>query len=89
MQSQADIIRIPVERPAMHEITALGAAIAAGLATGVWKDPSEVRGFNKSNRTVFRHKITETQSRKMYKTWSKAVEMSRGWTENDDNGDEE
>jgi glycerol kinase len=63
----------------MHEITALGAAIAAGLAVGVWKNLDEVRGFNRSNRTVFKPQIPEAESERMYERWSKAVEMSRGW----------
>ncbi|PGH11670.1 glycerol kinase [Polytolypa hystricis UAMH7299] len=82
MQSQADIIRIPVERPSMHEITALGAAVAAGLAIDIWKDLDELNGMNESNRTVFEHQISEAQSSRMYKQWSKAVEMSRGWCDN-------
>ncbi|KAL1957791.1 hypothetical protein VTO42DRAFT_5509 [Malbranchea cinnamomea] len=89
MQSQADLIRIPVERPAMHEVTALGAAIAAGLAIGVWKDPDEVRGFNQSNRTIFRPKISETESRRMFKAWTRAVERCRGWTDHESESDED
>ncbi|KAK2804136.1 hypothetical protein FQN50_006678 [Emmonsiellopsis sp. PD_5] len=79
MQSQADIVRIPIERPKMHEITALGAAIAAGVAIGVWKDLDALQGMSKSNRTTFKHQIAESESSRMYKQWSKAVEMSRGW----------
>lgn len=78
-QTQADLIQIPVERPAMHETTALGAAIAAGFAIDIWKDFSELRNMNRANRTIFVPKISANESQKMYKTWSKAVEMSRGW----------
>ncbi|KMU87553.1 glycerol kinase 3 [Coccidioides immitis H538.4] len=84
MQSQANIIRIPVERPPMHEVTALGAAIAAGLAVGVWRNLDELVGMNKSNRTVFEAQISEAESARMYKQWSKAVRMSRGWLESDE-----
>ncbi|GIJ81909.1 glycerol kinase [Aspergillus pseudoviridinutans] len=79
MQTQADIIQIPVERPAMHETTALGAAIAAGFAIDVWKEFSELKNMNRANRTTFTPRISPTQSARMYKQWSKAVEMSRGW----------
>ncbi|PKY02801.1 glycerol kinase [Aspergillus campestris IBT 28561] len=81
MQTQADIIQIPVERPSMHETTALGAAIAAGFAMGVWKEFSELRNMNRANRTTFTPHISPVQSKKMYGQWSKAVEMSRGWVE--------
>lgn len=63
----------------MHEITALGAAIAAGVAVNVWKDLDQLKEWTKSNRVVFKHKISESESARMYKQWSKAVEMSRGW----------
>ncbi|KAL2852369.1 hypothetical protein BJY01DRAFT_95122 [Aspergillus pseudoustus] len=81
MQTQADIIQIPVERPAMHETTALGAAIAAGFAIDIWKEFSELKNMNRANRTSFEPAISPKQSVKMYKQWSKAVEMSRGWVD--------
>ncbi|PTU18284.1 hypothetical protein P175DRAFT_0504202 [Aspergillus ochraceoroseus IBT 24754] len=81
MQTQADIIQIPVERPAMHETTALGAAIAAGFAIDVWKEFSELKNMNRANRTIFHPHVSIEQSTKMYKQWSKAVEMSRGWVD--------
>ena len=43
MQFQADMLQVPVVRPKVTETTALGAAYLAGLATGFWKDRSEVR----------------------------------------------
>lgn len=79
MQTQADLIGIPVQRPAMHETTALGAAIAAGLAAGVWKDLEELKTVNTENQTVFEPKITKTESNKRFDKWTKAVEMSKGW----------
>ncbi|PGH18615.1 glycerol kinase [Helicocarpus griseus UAMH5409] len=82
MQSQSDIIQLPIERPKMHEITALGAAIAAGYALGIYKDLDALRGMNRSNGKVFKPQIAETDSARMYKQWSKAVEMSRGWLDN-------
>ncbi|KAK4862978.1 hypothetical protein LT330_010689 [Penicillium expansum] len=47
MQTQIGIIQIPVERPSMHETTALGAAIAAGFAIDIWKDFSELEQMNR------------------------------------------
>ena len=43
MQFQADMLGVPVIRPAITETTALGAAYAAGLATGFWSDQDELR----------------------------------------------
>ena len=63
----------------MHETTALGAAIAAGFAIDIWQQFDELNEINRAQRTTFKPKITEKQSAKMYKQWSKAVEMSRGW----------
>ncbi|KAJ0424427.1 FGGY family of carbohydrate kinase [Aspergillus carlsbadensis] len=88
MQTQADIIQIPVERPAMHETTALGAAIAAGFAIDIWKEFSELKNMNRANRTSFEPAISPKHSVRMYKQWSKAVEMSRGWVDTAEMGEE-
>ncbi|CAG8651438.1 2408_t:CDS:2, partial [Paraglomus occultum] len=53
MQIQADVLGIEVDRPAMRETTALGAAIAAGHAVGIWKSLSELDNVNAENRTIF------------------------------------
>jgi glycerol kinase len=45
MQFQADIINVPVVKPAVMETTAIGAAFAAGLAVGVWKDLDEIKSL--------------------------------------------
>ncbi|KJZ71148.1 hypothetical protein HIM_09447 [Hirsutella minnesotensis 3608] len=84
MQTQADLSGIPVDRPQMRETTALGAAIAAGLATGVWADLDELRFVNASNRTVFEPKLAGEERNKMRRLWERAVEMSRGWVRDDD-----
>jgi glycerol kinase len=72
----------------MHETTALGAAIAAGLAVDIWKDFSELKDMNRANRTIFTPKISTAHGGKMYRQWSKAVEMSRGWVETNGNDSE-
>ena len=79
MQTQSDLIGIPVNRPRMRETTALGAAIAAGLALGVWESIEELRSVNTDGRTVFQPTITKEESTSRFGRWTKAVEMSRGW----------
>lgn len=64
----------------MRETTALGAAIAAGFAVGVWKDFNELNDINSQGRTVFKPKMLKEASAKMFARWTKAVDMSRGWT---------
>jgi glycerol kinase len=63
----------------MHETTALGAAIAAGLAVGVWKDLEELKTVNIEGQTSFERKITKRESDRRFEKWEKAVEMSKGW----------
>ncbi|KAL9127968.1 MAG: hypothetical protein Q9217_003259 [Psora testacea] len=79
MQTQADIIGIPVDRPMMRETTCLGAAIAAGFAVDVWKEFEELKEINREDHTIFKPEISEDESVKMYKRWERAVEMSKGW----------
>lgn len=78
-QTQADIIGIPVNRPAMRETTALGAAIAAGLAIGIWETFEDFDKVNTEGRTIFSPKIKKESSASMFDRWQKAVEMSKGW----------
>lgn len=63
----------------MHETTALGAAIAAGFAIDIWTTFDELKHMNRANTTTFEPILSPQESAKMYKQWSKAVEMSRGW----------
>ncbi|KAJ2566238.1 Glycerol kinase [Coemansia sp. RSA 1822] len=79
MQIQADILDIEVVRPEMRETTALGAALAAGLAVGVWKSEGELRQVAQSNVTAFWSHITEEKRMEMLKGWDKAVERSLDW----------
>lgn len=65
----------------MHEITALGAAIAAGLATGIWANVEQVKAMGASNLEQFLAQVVESESAHKFKLWSKAVQMSRGWLE--------
>ena len=78
MQTQADVSGIRVERPAMRETTALGAAVAAGLAVGVWRELDEVR-IGRAARRVFEPRLGPEARERMFRRWEQAVEMSRGW----------
>ena len=64
----------------MRETTALGAAIAAGFAIGLWKDLPELKNINRENRTSFSPQIPDSQRQKMYERWEWAVKMSTGWS---------
>lgn len=79
MQTQADLSGIRVDRPAMRETTALGAAIAAGLATGVWAELEDLEKVNRAGSKVFSPSIEPKVRSAMRKKWEQAVEMSRGW----------
>ncbi len=68
----------------VRETTALGAAIAAGFAVGVWNSFDELKAINREGRMYFKPQISAKQADKMYHRWNKAVEMCRGW-----GGDEE
>ncbi|KAJ9605605.1 Glycerol kinase [Cladophialophora chaetospira] len=89
MQTQSDIIQIPVDRPKMRETTALGAAIAAGFAVKVWSSFDELKEINSEGRFFFKPQISKKQSEKSYKKWTKAVEMCRGWVDEDEEEREE
>jgi len=73
----------------MRETTVLGAAVAAGFAIGVWKEFSELKKINQNGRTWFKPAISKQESKKMYKMWAKAVEMCKGWVENEEKVDSE
>ncbi|KAL8418825.1 hypothetical protein RB594_002148 [Gaeumannomyces avenae] len=91
MQTQADISGISVDRPAMRETTALGAAIAAGLATGVWKGLGDLAEVGRKNRRLFepsKAKGDGARFKRMFAKWEQAVEMSRGWVREEHEADE-
>ena len=80
MQMQADILGTEVVRPVVNETTALGAAYAAGLATGFWKDEGEIRSNWAMDRKFASLSAAEKREA-MYGGWKKAVEKSCGWTD--------
>ena len=63
----------------MRETTALGAAIAAGFAAGIWKTFDELANINTTGTTTFEPKISKEDSENRFSKWSKAVEMCKGW----------
>jgi glycerol kinase len=80
MQLQADILGIPVIRPAVRETTALGAAQAAGLARGAYSSFSELSGLWREDRT-FEPAWSADRREESYRGWARAVHRSRGWLE--------
>ncbi|TPX65458.1 glycerol kinase [Spizellomyces sp. 'palustris'] len=77
MQIQADLLGIEVVRPAMRETTALGAALAAGLTVGIWKDLKDFSAHEDPD--VFKPTIEAEERSTRYANWKKAVERSLGW----------
>ena len=82
MQFQADILGIPVVRPRVVETTALGAAYAAGLATGLWSGLDELRSHWREDRR-FEPRMPEAEREARYRQWKKAVSKSLDWVDED------
>ncbi|MFC4768216.1 glycerol kinase GlpK [Effusibacillus consociatus] len=82
MQFQADILGVPVERPAVTETTALGAAYLAGLAVGFW-NKEEIANNSQLDRVFEPQMDKETQS-KLYKNWKKAVKRTMNWEKDEE-----
>ena len=82
MQFQADILGIPIIRPCVSETTALGAAYAAGLAVGFWKDTQELRTLWQKDRE-WQPKMEEAERQQLFSDWKKAVTRTFGWIESD------
>jgi glycerol kinase len=80
MQFQADQLGVPVQRPRIHETTALGAAYLAGLAVGVWSDQSELAAHWALERE-FTPMMAEEERERLYRGWRKAVGRARDWEE--------
>jgi glycerol kinase len=82
MQLQADVLGVPVSRPAVAETTALGAAYAAGLATGFWSTTEELRAnWNESKRWT--PTWSGDQRETGYAGWQKAVQRTLDWVDVD------
>lgn len=95
MQFQSDLLNVPLHRPVVNETTALGAAFAAGLGVGLYKDLDDIKGSwkvdkswtpnmteEKRNNLVRSHSIVEFNRVILQTThWSKAIERSLNWAE--------
>jgi glycerol kinase len=80
MQLQADVLGVPVVRPVVSETTALGAAYAAGLATGFWKDLDDLRQNWKKDRQ-WDPEWSADRRDAAYAGWQKAVQRTLDWVE--------
>ena len=78
MQEQADVLGVPVVRPAVTETTALGAAYLAGLATGVWSGPDDVAKHWREQRR-FEPSAPADQVAERRGRWRAAIERAKGW----------
>jgi glycerol kinase len=82
MQLQADVLGVPVSRPAVAETTALGAAYAAGLAVGFWSGTDDLRA-NWDEAKRWRPNSTAEQREAGYAGWQKAVQRTLDWVDVD------
>jgi glycerol kinase len=80
MQFQADLLRVAVVRPKVVETTALGAAYLAGLATGFWKNESEVHRAWQPDR-VFEPVMSADEAKHRRARWVEALSRARQWEE--------
>ncbi len=82
MQFQADLLGVPVIRPVVAETTALGAAYAAGLAVGFWKDLDELRANWQEGKRWVPTMSPEVRDAHM-RNWAKAVSKTLNWVDDD------
>jgi glycerol kinase len=80
MQFQADILGVPVIRPQVAETTSLGAAYAAGLATGFWSEVEDLRE-NWAEDKRWEPQMDSSERERAFHFWKKAVERTFDWAE--------
>ena len=86
LQIQADQLQVPVDRPRVAETTALGAALLAGLAEGVWTSLDEMaRGWALDAR--FEPRVSPAAANGRYASWQRAVDRARSWAAPEGSGD--
>ncbi len=78
MQFQADLLGVPVVRPAITETTALGAAYLAGLAVGYWPSVDAITGQWKVDRK-FEPSMPRAAAAALRERWTEAAQRSTGW----------
>lgn len=76
MQFQADILNRPVVRSDIEEVSALGSAFLAGLATGFWKNQEEIQSLRETGK-LFIPEMKHEKIQKLYEGWKKAVDRAR------------
>ena len=79
MQFQADLLQVPVVRPAVIETTSLGAAYLAGLQAGFWKSTDEIESQWKADRRF--EPATGSGYSKLQERWHLALERAKDWVE--------
>ncbi|MEO7015190.1 MAG: glycerol kinase GlpK [Leifsonia sp.] len=82
MQFQADLLGVPVVRPVVAETTALGAAYAAGLATGFWENLDDLRK-NWQEDSRWTPQMEEGERDRQIRLWKKAVTKTFDWVDDD------
>jgi glycerol kinase len=80
MQFQADLLQIPVVRPATTETTSLGAAYLAGLAVGFWRDMDEIQAQWKVDKE-FHPSRSKDAAEALRGRWHQALERAKGWSQ--------
>ena len=80
MQFQADVLGVPVVRPQVTETTAMGAAYLAGLATGFWANPEDLRARLQGD-VRFEPKMAASERAERRGQWQRAVERAKSWNE--------
>jgi glycerol kinase len=78
-QIQADLLGIPIIRPAFTETTARAAALLAGLGAGCWASPAALPPLPREH-TIFEPSLSADQRDRGYATWLQAVNRARGWS---------
>ncbi len=82
MQFQSDILNAQVDRPAVIETTALGAAYLAGLAVGYWQQDDIKHGWQRD--ATFSPEMTDSTRNQLYKGWQKAVKRTMNWAKDEE-----
>lgn len=79
MQFQADMLRVPIDRPKLVETTAFGAAFLAGLASGVWESVDDIALLRQSDR-IFKPEMDAEQAKQLHDNWLRAVGRAEKWS---------
>jgi glycerol kinase len=78
MQFQADILGVPVVRPAMTETTALGAAFLAGLGSGFWREVRTISDLPREERR-FEPRLPRSSAKALRHRWNEAISRAKSW----------